>query len=129
MGAVVADTSVLIGYFQPGDTHHRNAREALEEAGDSLCVSVISFSEVMTGVLRAGKQQIEIAERFFNALPGGVEPVSRSIGKRAAELRVATPRLRLPDALVVATGDVLDADLILTADRRWRGVSNRVRII
>jgi hypothetical protein len=36
--------------------------------------------------------------------------------------------LRLPDALVLARGDVLDADTIITVDRRWRRF-DRVRVI
>ena len=60
-------------------------------------------------------------------LPILVEPIGTEIARRAAELR--RKRLRLPDALVLATGDELDADTVLTADRRWRKLSKRVEVV
>jgi hypothetical protein len=35
----------------------------------------------------------------------------------------------LPDALVIATADALEATLLLTADRTWTRVSRRARMI
>ena len=37
--------------------------------------------------------------------------------------------LRLPDALVLATADVLGATKVLTADRAWSRISRNVRVI
>jgi predicted nucleic acid-binding protein len=37
--------------------------------------------------------------------------------------------LSVVDALVIATGLELDADEVLTADRRWQSVDRRVRLI
>jgi PIN domain nuclease of toxin-antitoxin system len=39
------------------------------------------------------------------------------------------PGLRLPEALVVATAGVLDADVILTADEGWRTLSSSVQVV
>jgi hypothetical protein len=35
----------------------------------------------------------------------------------------------LPDALVIATADALEATLVLTADRTWTRVSRRAQMI
>jgi PIN domain nuclease of toxin-antitoxin system len=43
-------------------------------------------------------------------------------------LRASDLTLRLPDAIVLATGQVLDAT-VLTADRRWARHGERVRLI
>jgi hypothetical protein len=58
-----------------------------------------------------------------------VEPLSPEMARRAAALRARHARLRLPDALVLATAEVLDAAPVLTADRTGPGVSRRARTI
>ena len=51
------------------------------------------------------------------------------IAHRAAALRARHRALTLPDALVLATGDVLDATAVLTTDGAWRRFSRRARAI
>jgi hypothetical protein len=58
-----------------------------------------------------------------------VEPLTATMARRAAALRARHPALRLPDALVLATGELLDAAAILTAARAWARVSLRARVI
>jgi hypothetical protein len=43
--------------------------------------------------------------------------------------RTARSLLRLPDALVLATADVAEADVVLTGDKRWAGMDRRIAII
>ena len=64
-------------------------------------------------------------------LPARVEPATRVIGAAAAaSLRGAPgPSLRLPDALIVATAIVLDADRIITTDARWPALAVRVELL
>jgi PIN domain nuclease of toxin-antitoxin system len=59
----------------------------------------------------------------------GVIPIGEDIAVEAARLRGRHRSLRLPDALVIASGDVLDADSIVTGDRSWSSVSSRVRVV
>jgi predicted nucleic acid-binding protein len=49
-----------------------------------------------------------------------IESLTPEIADRAASVRSEHRRMRLPDALVLATGAVRDADEIVMADRRWR---------
>jgi predicted nucleic acid-binding protein len=65
---------------------------------------------------------------LFANLGAEVRDVDRPVAERAAELRVARPSLRTPDAIVLATADVHDVDLVLTTDRRWAGVLGGRRI-
>ncbi|MCY7302359.1 MAG: PIN domain-containing protein [Thermoleophilia bacterium] len=65
---------------------------------------------------------------FLDSFPIRILPVDREIGRRAAELR-ATHRLGLPDALVLASCDILDADVVLTADAKWVKFSPRVVVV
>lgn len=58
-----------------------------------------------------------------------VAPIGEAIAERAARLRASHPMLRLPDALVIATGVELGADVILTGDRRWQRVHKRIVVV
>jgi predicted nucleic acid-binding protein len=71
----------------------------------------------------------ERLERFIADFAIRIEPIGVEIARRAAELRVRSASLRLADALVLATGDVLDAALVLTADRAWPSASRRATLI
>ena len=57
-----------------------------------------------------------------------IEPLTAAMAERAARLRSDHRTLRLPDALVLATADVLGATA-LTCDRSWPRVSRRARIV
>lgn len=131
MGRVaLLDTSVVVALLDGEDPHHLSARRALESGtGDSLAISVITYSELLVGALRAGGDNPGLAERFVDDVPDAVEPVTRAIGAAAARLRASHRRLKLPDALIVATGEAIDAQRILTADARWDGVSDRIELL
>jgi predicted nucleic acid-binding protein len=77
------------------------------------------------GPLRAGPDAVAIVERFAAQLR--LLDVSPGIARLAAELR-ATRGLRLPDAVVVATGLRHEADRILTGDSGWKGIET-VRVV
>jgi len=47
----------------------------------------------------------------------------------AAELRAHHPGLRLPDALVIATGSTLGADTVLTGDAAWRRLGRTISVL
>ena len=67
---------------------------------------------------------------FLEALPASVEPATREIARRAAELRARHgTRIRLPDALVVATAIVLEARRVVTTDARWPDLGLNVEVI
>jgi predicted nucleic acid-binding protein len=51
------------------------------------------------------------------------------IARAAAQLRGESRSLRLPDALVLATADELEADCVLTGDESWARVSGHVTLI
>jgi predicted nucleic acid-binding protein len=51
-----------------------------------------------------------------------IASADREMARRAATLRAHHARLRLPDALVIATAIELEADHLLTTDRRWKSL-------
>ena len=85
-----------------------------------------AFAESLVNPLAAGISEERATGDLVRVFT--VEPLTSDIALAAARLR-ATTNLRLPDALVVATGISIDADQILTCDKGWRGSDRRVRIV
>ncbi|HEX9823600.1 MAG TPA: type II toxin-antitoxin system VapC family toxin [Actinomycetota bacterium] len=129
MGLSVLDSSVIIAFRDSTDRHHAASVSLLKEtaASDALVVPVIVYAEVLVGAIRKGRSQAATAERFFRDATR-LEPATPDIARTAARIR-AQHGVRLPDALVIATGVELEADQILTADSRWKRVDPRVRVI
>ena len=130
MAIVVLDASVVIAFLDGSDSHHEAAVAALIRAeSDDLVLPASAYAEMLVGPARRGNAAIAVARQFVLDLALRVEPTTDRVAERAAILRALHPTLKLPDALVLATGDVLDASRVLTADRSWSRVSRRVRVI
>jgi predicted nucleic acid-binding protein len=116
VGVTVLDASVLIGLLDPADALHARATEGFRNhAADDV-------------VVPASASHVAAVDGFLDSFPIRILPVDREIGRRAARLR-AKHRLGLPDALVLASGDVLDAEVVLTADAKWVKLSRRVVVV
>lgn len=121
MGLALLDTSVVIAALNRDDALHQAASQAVRAERDQhgLAISALTYAELLVGPLRAGGRAVEVVERF--AAQVRIVDLSASIARLAAELRAARG-LKLPDAVIVATGLRLQADVILTADARWKGI-------
>lgn len=133
MGLTVLDAGVLIAVLNADDAHHQQAREELRTIrarGDRLSIPASAYAEILVAAFRESPEASATIDEFLDALPASVEPATREIGRRAAELRARHGnRIRLPDALVAATGVVLNADRVLTTDARWPDVGVSVQVI
>lgn len=117
---VVLDTSVVIAFREPADAHHARAVAAFtRHQGEELVLPASAYAEALVGPSRRGPAAIASFDRFISDLAARIEPLTREIARQAARLRSRHVSLRPPDALILATGDVLDADLVLTADAAW----------
>ncbi len=118
MALIVLDASVVIAHLNPDDAGHARAVSALSDhADDDLRLPASAYAETLVTPARRGR--LAEARDRIDRMPLTVAPIDKTIAEVAAGLRSQTPALRLPDALVLACGNVLDAELILTADRRW----------
>ena len=126
MGVAFLDTSIVIAVLNRDDALHEAASQAVlaERDRNVLAISALTYAELLVGPLRTGGRALEVVERF--AAQVRIIGLSPEIARRAAEERVARG-LKLADAVIVATG-LLHADLILTADARWKGV-DRVTVV
>ena len=129
MGAIALDSSVVIGLFRPDDTHHRSVQTELGAAhirGDTFVLPASVLSESMVGGYRNGTAA-DMRRRIVG-LFGPVRVLDEEVALAAAELRGRHRSLRLPDALVIATGVVEDA-VVLTCDKRLAAVDQRVQVV
>jgi len=125
---IVLDASLVIALLDPADKLHPASLRAFERvAGEDLAIPASALAETLVIPSRAGK--LDEARAKIHLLNLRVAGVEESIAIEAARLRGRHRRLRLPDALVIATGEVLEADSILTGDRSWARVSRRVSVI
>ena len=130
MALTVVDASVVIGFLDGEDAHHRAAIAALDAAGsDELVLPATAYAEVLVAPARRGAAAVDRVDEALAALALRVEPVTPAIARAAATLRARHRSLRLPDALVLAAADVLGAANVLTADRAWSRISRKVRVV
>ena len=128
---IVLDASVLIAYLDPNDDLHVRSRAALsapDVIDSEWIVPTTVCAEMLVGAYRTSRRAAELVDRFLDEGVDRIEPATLEIARSAARIRAKHARLTLADAFVLATGDVVDADIVLTADRAWARVSDRVRV-
>lgn len=132
MGAVVLDSSLVIAIFDSKDAHHTVTMAALRDgiqAGLEYSVPASVLSEVLVGAARHSDRAAEMRRDELHRLFGAARVIDERVAITAARLRARHRSLRLPDALVIATGIVDEADTILTADKRWVAIDKRVEVL
>jgi predicted nucleic acid-binding protein len=129
----VLDAGVVIAILDASDAHHLAAVAAVTSAierGDDLALPASAYAGVLVAPHRRGADAVATVDAFVDAVPARVEPATRTVAARAAELRARHGTLlRLPDALVVATALALGADRVITTDARWPRLPVSVEVI
>lgn len=93
---------------------------AAEEGRLQLALSTITLAEVLTGPFKAG--EMALAKRYEKALNSyQVMPLSAPVASLAAQLR-AKYKLKLPDAVQLATALDMGAAALVTHDRDFSAV-------
>lgn len=123
MGLTVIDAGVLIGFFDESDAHHLGASKELANArqrGDQIAVPASTLAESLVSPARDGESSITAVREFIERLPLAIVELDRDVAIVAARLRARHgQKLKLPDALVVATALRHGADVLVTTDRGW----------
>jgi predicted nucleic acid-binding protein len=83
-------------------------------------ISTVSVVELLVGPHREGsKRKVKAAREFVEALPqGAISSIDLVVAAAAAPLRARG--VRMPDALILATAVVAEADAVITNDRRLK---------
>lgn len=134
MAVALVDSSALIGYLLKEDALHGSAVEAIEAAmvaGNSLAMSAVTWSETLHGALLGYFPEAELRELVADF---GIEivAVDAEVAEQAAALQRAyrdtsakepRPKLRTPDALILATSLVYaDIDRVIGGGEKWTNV-------
>ena len=94
--------------------------EAAERGQIQLALSTVTLAEVLTGPFKAG--QTALAKRYETALGAyQLGPLSTAVASLAAQLRVQY-RLKLPDAVQLASALQIGAVALVTHDRDFSAV-------
>jgi hypothetical protein len=132
MGTVVLDTSVLLAVLDPEDALHQAAAEAVRRHHRARAHFVLPASvlaELLVGAARQGDGELDRRRRQVTGVFGPPVPLDEPVAVAAARLRARHRFLRLPDALVLATADVVDAGTVLAGDRQWPRLDPRVELV
>jgi predicted nucleic acid-binding protein len=123
MGLTVIDAGILIGFFDESDAHHLGAKRELANArqrGDQLAVPASALAEALVSPARAGESSVTAILDFVERFPLIVAELDIDTSVVAARLRARHgQKLKLPDALVIATAIQRGAAVLLTTDRGW----------
>lgn len=126
MGALILDASVLIGLLDTADVHHARSVddiEAADRAGRQLVTPASAYSEALVAFARVGR--VGEARDAVAAMGITVTPLTAAVAERASELRARHERLRLPDAIVLASALERDGEL-LSYDRRLDQLAHKL---
>jgi predicted nucleic acid-binding protein len=116
------DTNIFVSARNRGETGHLACRRLLDRVDDGqvhAIVSTITIAEIRAGLRPAEAQSVwqAFVSHILTSPNYVVEPVDRSIAEVGGELRERT-KLKLPDALIVATAKLKGAEYIVTQDTR-----------
>ena len=130
MALVVLDASIIIGFLDPEDGLHDGCVAALtDHQHDELVAPASVYAEILVGPYRVGAEVVSEVEAFLSDFGIRIEPITAPIARTAARVRSERRSLRLPDAFVLAVGDEIGADVILTGDASWAKLSKRVAVV
>ncbi|MEY9214644.1 PIN domain-containing protein [Thermobifida halotolerans] len=118
MATAVLASGVIIALLSPTDVFHTTASQAVmrgEAGGDAIVVSASAWAEVLAGSVRKGPEAVTDTERLLHTLDDVID-VDQEIAAHAARLRTDDLSIRLPDAFVAATAQVLEDGVLLTTD-------------
>ena len=126
------DAGVLIAVMGRSDVRDTAARIAIAAAvrEDEVVFPASTCAEILVLRSRLGGEATPHRDDLIDTLPARIESVSRQIAAAAAGFRAQRSwRLKLADALVIATPQVVTADRILATDRGWSDIGMAVPLV
>lgn len=105
-------------------THHlaKHVFRRIEDDRDPLAgfLSIVSPPELLVRPLRTGQREFVYMHTFLTRFPHlSILPLDMTVAVQAASLRAATG-IRLPDAVIVASGLLAGCEAIATNDEAWK---------
>lgn len=119
---IALDTNLFIYVFEQHPEFGEKAKVILEQIEDGFVAAVassVSLTEILVKPIREGNLTLEKQYKLlFSHFPNlTILPIDNMVAERAAYLR-GKYNIKTPDALIVATALVANADLFITNDQR-----------
>ncbi|ANE45664.1 hypothetical protein SY83_04390 [Paenibacillus swuensis] len=123
---IAIDTNIFIYVFEENPAFGEQAKQLLEQVEEGLYTAVtsaISLAEILVKPVRDGNLTLEKQYKLlFAHFPNlFVAPVDTKVAERAAFLR-GKYGIKMPDALLIATAIVENAEVFVTNDLRLEQV-------
>ena len=130
---VALDTMVFVYHLANHPRYSALTTAVLEaiEMGQLIGVTTtITLAEILTAPVKAGdRQAFQDYELYLTRFPNlQIAPLDVALARETALVRDATG-LRTPDAIQVAAARLVNADAIITNDRRWVGRVDRPAVV
>ena len=122
VGLIHLDAGVVIGLLDADDVHHQPAAAAVQRAqrsGQRIAIASSAYAECLVAPSRRSDAAVRVVDDLMSRLPIDIIDLDVDIARAAARLRAHHRKLRLPDALVIATAVACSADELITTDRGW----------
>jgi predicted nucleic acid-binding protein len=124
---VLLDTSACIYFLHGAGDPRFSVVEAVLRDRPQTFLSVITVAELLVKPTREhDRRGLAIVNAFVEQCT--ISAIEMSIAREAAALR-ATHRLKLPDALIIATARDLNVDLTVGNDRAWADLAPNFRCV
>jgi predicted nucleic acid-binding protein len=119
--SIVLDANVLIAYLDGNHPHHGRAVDLIATTSAALFVNALTLAEVLVGAVAAGVEQQVLAAITDDAAIAVVDGSGHDWALHLATARArSVPRLRMPDAVVLASALSVRGDVATFDDRLAR---------
>ncbi len=122
---ILLDTSTLIAFHSTTEAVHPLARHVLgriEDDSDPLTgyFSVVSAAELLVQPYRQGTPELTLMHTFLSGFPNLIIlPMDLVVATQAATIR-AISSIRMPDAIIIASGILAGCEVIVSNDEQWK---------
>jgi len=129
----VLDTNIFLIVKNKEEPHYEFSKQVLDAVDNGriqAVVSVVSVAEICVGYYLAGdeKGKQELIAHLASSKTFSVMEVDLGLADAAAKIRVETG-LRLPDAIIVATGLAKGATYVVTHDEEFSKANRYLEVV
>ncbi|MGB9003801.1 MAG: type II toxin-antitoxin system VapC family toxin [Nitrosotalea sp.] len=129
----ILDTNILLNAKNASELHSVHSLQVLNAVEDGLIqavISVISIAELCTGYYSQGDKsgKEELLAHLISAKGFVIAELDVEIADAAARIRADTG-LRLPDAIIIATGLAKGAQYLVTHDKELKKANRHLETI
>ncbi|MFZ1076179.1 MAG: PIN domain-containing protein [Nitrosotalea sp.] len=130
---VILDTNILLNAKNASEPHSVYSLQVLNAVEDGFIqavISVISIAELCTGYYSQGDKsgKEELLAHLISAKGFVIAELDMEIADAAARVRANTG-LRLPDAMIIATGLAKGAQYLVTHDKELKKANRHLETI